>query len=419
MPLGLCEARECRILLPIAPDVLYPLQGLRNNEISEHEDPKLTTRHGGGHLPTRIVMSQTLNLPDVANLWDVSEVSTIVATQRGVRKSFQKYLASKDVEVVEFDILDPRDVMEYFYDRGYLSILWECGGKLAASAISSGVIHKVYAIVAPKIIGGNVAPSLGGEHGMVEMSHPLEFIDTCSEQIGPDLIISGFIQPIPDMAPIVPSVNETSVIDPSVTPCEASIISFYKTWDPYGAFSNFSPHPIQMPDGNGDYLTWSTAEHYYQASKFLRVEDPFAKECFENIKSAKSPEEAARMGRKIQRQCPHLLISEFLDESSALTENSCLRIKEGLVPWVEYNEKKIVEVKVKEIKSALTTQIAKESDISEVTETVKQRVKDAKLPDIEIVRILWDAIMDAVQWSGKNHQQNANSALRLERHHQT
>jgi uncharacterized protein (DUF4415 family) len=86
--------------------------------------------------------------------------------------------------------------------------------------------------------------------------------------------------------------------------------------------------------------------------------------------------------------------------------------KEGLIPLVEYNEKKIFEVKLKEMKSALTTQIAEEADISEVIDTVKQRVKDAKLPDIEIVRILWDVLMDAVQWSGKNQQQNANSALR-------
>jgi uncharacterized protein (DUF4415 family) len=86
--------------------------------------------------------------------------------------------------------------------------------------------------------------------------------------------------------------------------------------------------------------------------------------------------------------------------------------KEGLIPLVEYNEKKIFEVKLKEMKSALTTQIAEEADMSEVIDTVKQRVKDAKLPDIEIVRILWDVLMDAVQWSGKNQQQNANSALR-------
>lgn len=106
-------------------------------------DPRLTARHGGGHMPIRIVMSQTLDLPDSANLWDVSVVPTIVVTQRGARKNFQKFLASKGVEVVEFDILNPRDVMEYFYDRGYLSILWECGGTLAAAAISSGIVHKV------------------------------------------------------------------------------------------------------------------------------------------------------------------------------------------------------------------------------------------------------------------------------------
>ncbi|GLT51833.1 hypothetical protein SLA2020_252140 [Shorea laevis] len=86
--------------------------------------------------------------------------------------------------------------------------------------------------------------------------------------------------------------------------------------------------------------------------------------------------------------------------------------KEGLTLLVEYNEKKIFEVKLKEMKSAVTTQISEGTDISEVIETVKQHVKDAKLPDIEVVRMLWDVIMDAVQWSGKNQQQNANAALR-------
>lgn len=86
--------------------------------------------------------------------------------------------------------------------------------------------------------------------------------------------------------------------------------------------------------------------------------------------------------------------------------------KEGLVTLVQYNEKKLFEVRLKEMKSALTTQIQEETDISEVIETVKARVKEAKLPDIEVVRILWDVIMDAVQWSGKNQQQNANAALR-------
>ncbi|XP_066337037.1 uncharacterized protein [Miscanthus floridulus] len=86
--------------------------------------------------------------------------------------------------------------------------------------------------------------------------------------------------------------------------------------------------------------------------------------------------------------------------------------KQGLTSLVEYNEKKMFEVKLKEIKSTLTTMINDEAAISEVIETVKQQVKDAKFPDLEVIRMLWDVLMEAVQWSGKNQQQNSNAALR-------
>lgn len=147
MPLLLEEilcAGTVSMIITCGTNLFMPSFLICNTNLLFELDPRLTARHGGGHMPLRIVMTQTLNLPEEANLWDISDVSTIVATQRGARRSFQKLLASKGVEVVEFDILNPREVMEYFYDRGYLSILWECGGALAASAISSGVIHKVY-----------------------------------------------------------------------------------------------------------------------------------------------------------------------------------------------------------------------------------------------------------------------------------
>ncbi|KAF8100808.1 hypothetical protein N665_0216s0008 [Sinapis alba] len=58
------------------------------------------------------------------------------------------------------------------------------------------------------------------------------------------------------------------------------------------------------------------------------------------------------------------------------------------------------------------TKVTEEINADEVIETVKQLVKDANLPEIEVVRVTWDGLMDAVQWSGKNQQQNANSVLR-------
>lgn len=51
-----------------------------------------------------------------------------------------------------------------------MQVFWECGGTLAAPAIASGVIHKVLAFVAPKIIGGARAPTPVGELGNVEMT---------------------------------------------------------------------------------------------------------------------------------------------------------------------------------------------------------------------------------------------------------
>ncbi|KAM7250790.1 hypothetical protein ACFE04_022673 [Oxalis oulophora] len=65
---------------------------------------------------------------------------------------------------------------------------------------------------------------------------------------------------------------------------------------------------------------------------------------------------------------------------------------------------KIQEVKLKEMKLTRTTQISEETDVNEVIETVKHHVKDTKVPDVEVVRILWDVLMDVSQWSGKNQQ---------------
>lgn len=44
----------------------------------------------------------------------------------------------------------------------------------------------------------------------------------------------------------------------------------------------------------------------------MGVNDPAAKDCIEKIKSAKSPEEAARMGRLMQKQRPDLVCSFVL-----------------------------------------------------------------------------------------------------------
>ena len=87
------------------------------------DNPRLTTRREGpSHQPVRVVMSRTLELPEGAELWDVSVAPTIVMTQKGARSSFQAKLRGRGVEVVEFDFLTPEAVAEYCYDRGFLQV---------------------------------------------------------------------------------------------------------------------------------------------------------------------------------------------------------------------------------------------------------------------------------------------------------
>ena len=66
-------------------------------------------------------------------------------------------------------------------------------------------------------------------------------------------------------------------------------IYFYKVWQPYGYFSNFSLHSIEMQN-----TFWSTVEHYYQAHKFLGSPD---ERIMTSIHQASTPEEAAALGR--------------------------------------------------------------------------------------------------------------------------
>lgn len=66
-------------------------------------------------------------------------------------------------------------------------------------------------------------------------------------------------------------------------------IYFYKVHEPYGCFSNFSPHGI---DFQGTY--WSTVEHYYQAQKFVGTADAAI---IPVIHAASTPEQAAALGR--------------------------------------------------------------------------------------------------------------------------
>jgi len=68
-------------------------------------------------------------------------------------------------------------------------------------------------------------------------------------------------------------------------------IRFYAVGDTYGELSNFAPYPVRIRGKK-----WPTTEHFFQAHKF---ESELERE---QIRKAKSPMIAARMGRDRKRK---------------------------------------------------------------------------------------------------------------------
>jgi hypothetical protein len=67
------------------------------------------------------------------------------------------------------------------------------------------------------------------------------------------------------------------------------VIEFYGVGEPYGEFSNFAPFPILVRGKR-----WPTSEHFFQAQKFAGT-------THEEVRRARKPLLAARMGRDRER----------------------------------------------------------------------------------------------------------------------
>jgi diaminohydroxyphosphoribosylaminopyrimidine deaminase / 5-amino-6-(5-phosphoribosylamino)uracil reductase len=157
-------------------------------------DNPLLTSHGQGHNPLRVVMSRRLNLPIDAQLWQTQEVPTVVFTELAANPAIQQSLLQQGVEVIELPQLTPAAVMTNLYDRGLMTVLWECGGTLAAQAILENAVQKILAFIAPKIIGGTTAPSPVGDLGLTQMTNALNLERVTWRSIGVDLLIEGYLK---------------------------------------------------------------------------------------------------------------------------------------------------------------------------------------------------------------------------------
>ncbi|MCP9940525.1 bifunctional diaminohydroxyphosphoribosylaminopyrimidine deaminase/5-amino-6-(5-phosphoribosylamino)uracil reductase RibD [Synechococcus sp. Cruz CV12-2-Slac-r] len=138
------------------------------------DDPLLTSRGRRTPEPLRVVVSRELNLPDAAQIWDVSLAPTLVAHGPGAAAAKIALIDQLGIERLQLDQCEPQQLMEALANRGCNRVLWECGPELAASAIGQDCVQHIAAVIAPKLLGGIAARTPLGDLGLSSIPNTFE-----------------------------------------------------------------------------------------------------------------------------------------------------------------------------------------------------------------------------------------------------
>jgi len=72
--------------------------------------------------------------------------------------------------------------------------LWECGPRLATSAVKSGCINEIISFIAPKILGGENSMNPFGDFEFQEMHEILELNESHISFIGNDICVKSSLK---------------------------------------------------------------------------------------------------------------------------------------------------------------------------------------------------------------------------------
>lgn len=165
------------------------------------DDPLLTTRleTGNGSDPTRIIVDSTARIPLEAKVLHMeSKAKTIIATTELADKDKIKALESMGIEIIitplKSNRVDLTYLMKALGERGIDSVLLEGGSELNYSAIEEGIVDKVNAFIAPKIIGGRGAKTPIGGAGKAVMREAISIENLEVQRFGDDVMLEGYIK---------------------------------------------------------------------------------------------------------------------------------------------------------------------------------------------------------------------------------
>ena len=160
------------------------------------DNPSLTTRLVEGKNPVRIIVDSLAKTPLDFNVVTDKKAKTIFAVTENAPREKISALESLGVEVIfagSEDKVDLKILLKKLAEQEITSILVEGGGTLHFSLLELGLVDKVFAFVAPKIIGGANAKTAVEGAGFAEIKNAVKLKNLTTERLGDDILICGYV----------------------------------------------------------------------------------------------------------------------------------------------------------------------------------------------------------------------------------
>jgi len=163
------------------------------------DDPLLTARPSGPRTATRIVLDTNAALSPESQLGRTARLAPVlVAVGTDAPAENQQRLADAGCDLVVCAGSNPAARLDWLLlelgRRRMTNVLVEGGAELLGSLFDARAVDEVHVFVAPKIVGGNDAPSAAAGVGLARMADALALDQLERRFSGPDLYVSGRVR---------------------------------------------------------------------------------------------------------------------------------------------------------------------------------------------------------------------------------
>ena len=162
------------------------------------DDPQLTARlSGGGHNPCRIVLDSQARTPLSAKILRDSAAPVLIAVTDTAPAERVTALKQAGAEILCCGAgarVDLQRLMQQLGEREICSLLVEGGGTVNFAFLQAGLIDKVTAFLAPKLLGGRKALGAVAGEGFLHLTDAVELTDVQLEPLAEDICLTGYVK---------------------------------------------------------------------------------------------------------------------------------------------------------------------------------------------------------------------------------